>query len=57
MQEAMAPIFDVDLLVISKHLNIIFSEGEPHQDSVVSKMETTETISHINSRYNFVKKI
>lgn len=44
-QKAMAQLFDVGVPAISKHLNNIFSEGELHQDSTVSKMETTELIN------------
>lgn len=37
-QKAMAQLFDVGVLAISKHLNNIFAEGELRPASTVSKM-------------------
>lgn len=42
-QKAMAQLFDVGVPAISKHLKNIFEEGELFADSVVSKMEITES--------------
>ena len=40
-QKAMAELFGVQKVAISKHLKNIFEEGELEENSVVSKMETT----------------
>ena len=40
-QAKMAELFEVQKAAISKHLKKIFESGEPSEDSVVSKMETT----------------
>ena len=41
-QAKMAELFEVQKAAISKHLKNIFESGELNEDSVVSKMETTE---------------
>ena len=43
-QKAMAQLFDVGVPAISKHLKNIFETGELVENSVISKMETTELI-------------
>lgn len=45
-QKAMAQLFDVGVPAISKHLKNIFETGELIEDSVISKMETTTTLSY-----------
>lgn len=45
-QKAMAQLFDVGVPAISKHLKNIFATGELIEDSVISKMETTITLSY-----------
>lgn len=40
-QKAMAQLFDVGVLAISKHLKNIFEDGELDEVAVISKMETT----------------
>ena len=37
----MAELFEVQKSAISKQLKNIFESGEPSEDSIVSKMETT----------------
>ncbi|HAW09008.1 MAG TPA: cell filamentation protein Fic [Bacteroidetes bacterium] len=39
-QKAMAELFGVGVPAVSKHIKNIFEEGELHEDSTVSKMET-----------------
>ncbi|MGJ7033508.1 hypothetical protein [Niabella hirudinis] len=39
-QKAMAELFGVQVPAISKHLKNIFEEGELHENTTVSKMET-----------------
>lgn len=41
-QRAMAELFDVEVPAISKHLSNIFAEGELHEESTISKMETVQ---------------
>lgn len=45
-QKAMAQLFDVGVPAISKHLKNIFETGELIEDSVISKMETSTTLSY-----------
>lgn len=45
-QKAMEQLFDVYIPAISKHLKNIFETGELIEDSVISKMETTTTLSY-----------
>ena len=45
-QKAIAQLFDVGVPAISKHLKNIFETGELIEDSVISKMETTTTLSY-----------
>lgn len=45
-QKAMAQLFDVGVPAISKHLRNIFETGELIEDSVITKMETTTTLSY-----------
>ena len=47
-QKAIAQLFDVGVPAISKHLKNIYETGELLEDSVISKMETTAIIGHIN---------
>lgn len=42
-QKAMAEMFGVKVPAVNKHLKNIFERKELHQDSVISKMETTAT--------------
>ncbi|MFN0215870.1 MAG: hypothetical protein ACKVT2_16550 [Saprospiraceae bacterium] len=42
-QKTIAELFGVEIPAISKHLKHIFESGELDENSVVSKMETTET--------------
>jgi hypothetical protein len=44
--EGYAQLFDVGVPAISKHLKNIFETGELIEDSVISKMETTTTLSY-----------
>lgn len=48
-QKAMAELFDVGVPAISKHLKNIFEDKEVIEDSVISKMEITESDG---KRYN-----
>lgn len=45
-QKAMTQLFDVGVPAISNHLKNIFETGELIEDSVISKMETTITLSY-----------
>ena len=44
-QKAMATLFDVGVPAISKHLKNIFDTGELSEKSVISILETTDSVS------------
>ena len=41
-QKAMAALFDVGVLAISKHLANVFETGELNEEATISKMETVQ---------------
>jgi hypothetical protein len=45
-QKAMASLFGVGVSAVSKHLSNILAEGELVENSVVSKMEITDSHDH-----------